>query len=187
MVQPFSRRRGTRSAEPRRVQGPEVRGLSSAPAIRQTYGKYEVRLRVESGYGVGSDALLWPSRGPWPPEVDFAENDGVQKARTQMHAFVHYGADNRQVQRMTTGNFTRWHTFGLEWTPGRLVFTVDGRVWYRVDGAVVPSTPMEMDIQDVAGTCGVAVEPCPNSSTPPRVDLQVAWVRIYGYGPGARQ
>lgn len=162
-------------------------GMSSAPAIRQTYGKYEVRFRMDSGYGVGGDLLLWPSRGQWPPEVDFAENDGVEQRRNSMSAFVHYGADNKQVQRTVRADFSHWQTLGVEWTPGLLAFTIDGRTWATVRGAVVPAERMEMDIQAVAGTCGVAVAPCPDATTPARVHLQVAWVRIYSYRPVAQQ
>jgi hypothetical protein len=38
---------------------------------------------------------------------------------------------------------------------------------------------MELDIQTQAGTCGDPYAPCPNSSTPGNVELQVDWVRAY--------
>jgi len=156
-------------------------GVSSAPAVRQRYGKYEVRFRMAPGYGIGGTLLLWPSGPDWPPEVDFWENGGSGRDRHVATATVHYGADNSQIQHDVRADFSKWHTVGVEWTPGLLVFTLDGRRWARVSGQAVPAEPMEMDIQAQAGSCGEAWAPCPSASTPARVRLQVAWVRIYGY------
>jgi beta-glucanase (GH16 family) len=156
-------------------------GVSSAPALRQTYGKYLVRLRMDRARGVAFVALLWPSRGRWPPEIDFAENGGETGARSQVTATLHYGADNAQLQRTLRGDFTRWHVLGVEWTPGRLAYTVDGRVWAAISGRAVPSVPMELDLQAQAGTCGDRYAPCPNAATPPRSAVHVDWVAAYEY------
>jgi hypothetical protein len=42
---------------------------------------------------------------------------------------------------------------------------------------------MELDIQSQAGTCGDVYRPCPDSSTPAHVELQVDWVVAYAYAP----
>jgi hypothetical protein len=156
-------------------------GVSSAPALKQTYGKYEVRFRMDPGKGVSAVLLLWPSGDGWPPEIDFAEDGGVTNARTKMSATFHYGADDHQIQRTVHVDFTRWHTMGVEWTPGRLVYTLDGRRWAAVRHRDVPDEPMELDLQTQAGTCGDRYAPCPDATTPPRVTLQVAWVVAYAY------
>jgi glycosyl hydrolase family 16 len=160
-------------------------GVSSARALHQTYGKYEVRFRMGSGKGVAAVLLLWPTRDSWPPEVDFAEDSGVTNARSTMSATLHYGADNNQIQRTVSADFTRWHTMGVEWTPGQLVYTLDSRPWAAVREPHVPHVPMEMDMQTQAGTCGDKNAPCPDSSTPAHVNLQVAWVVAYAYRPVA--
>lgn len=159
-------------------------GVSSALALSQTYGRYEVRMRVDPGRGVSVVALLWPSGNQWPPEIDFAENGGETNARDYMTATLHYGADNSQIQRTVGGNFTRWHTLGVEWLPGELVYTIDGRRWAVVRSAQVPAQRMEMDIQTQAGTCGDSSAPCPNATTPSHVTAQVRWVAAYAYRPG---
>lgn len=159
-------------------------GVSSAPALRQTYGKYEVRLRVDRGEGVAFIALLWPSDGGWPPEIDFAENGGETGGRGAIAATLHYGSDNSQIQRTLSVDLTRWHVLGVEWLPGRLVYTIDGRAWARVSSDAVPAQRMEMDLQTQAGTCGQSDAPCPTSQTPAHVNAQIQWVRAYAYsGP----
>jgi beta-glucanase (GH16 family) len=165
-----------------RVRGRWVSGgLSSARALRQTYGKYEIRFRMDSGRGVAGILLLWPVRDRWPPEIDFAEDGGTRSSRSAMSATLHYGAANHQIQRTVRADFTRWHTMGVEWTPGKLVYTLDGRAWGTVKSRFVPREPMELDMQTQAGTCGNRYAPCPDHSTPAQVALHVDWVRAYAY------
>ena len=154
-------------------------GLSSARALKQTYGKYEARIRMDRGKGVAAVVLLWPVRDQWPPEIDFAEDGGETNARDHVSATLHYGADDKQIQRTVHADFTRWHTVGVEWTPGRLVYTLDGRRWGVVSHPQVPAQAMELDLQSQAGTCGDASAPCPDSTTPARVGFQIDWVAAY--------
>jgi beta-glucanase (GH16 family) len=161
-------------------------GVSSSYALKQTYGKYLVRFRVDGGVGVAAIVLLWPVADHWPPEIDFAENGGETSARDEMSATLHYGADDSIIQRTVHADFTRWHTVGVEWTPGRLVYTLDGHPWSTVRSEHVPAEPMELDLQTQAGTCGNPYAPCPDSTTPPHVDMLVDWVVAYAYRPRAR-
>jgi beta-glucanase (GH16 family) len=156
-------------------------GVSSAHALRQRYGRYLVRFRMDSGKGVAGVLLLWPSADHWPPEIDFAEDGGTGNRRDSMSATLHYGSANRQIQRTVRADFTHWHTMGVEWTPRRLVYTLDGRAWAALRSRHVPSERMELDIQTQAGTCGDRFAPCPERSTPRRVDMQVDWVKAYAY------
>jgi beta-glucanase (GH16 family) len=151
-------------------------GVSSAPALTQTYGKYAVRFRVDRGKGVAAVLLLWPTSEHWPPEIDFAEDGGETGARDHMAATLHYGHDNSQIQRIVHRDFSRWHVIGVEWTPGKLVYTLDGKPWAVVRNANVPAEPMELDLQTQTGTCGDVDEPCPDATTPSHVTMQVDWV-----------
>lgn len=159
-------------------------GVSAGPALKQTYGRYEVRMRVDAGRGVAFVALLWPAGKQWPPEIDFAENGGERAMRDHMTATLHYGAQDRQVARTLRGDFSRWHTLGVEWTPGQLAYTVDGHLWAVIRNRHVPAQPMELDLQTETGTCGQRYTPCPDSTTPSRVSARIAWVAAYAYGPG---
>jgi beta-glucanase (GH16 family) len=152
-------------------------GLSSARALKQTYGKYLVRFRMDPGYGIAGVVLLWPSSGDWPPEIDFAEDGGGNRSETT--ATLHYGSSDAQIARSVKADFSKWHTVGVEWSPGRLVYTLDGAVWDTLSSPQVPAQPMEMDIQTQAGTCGQVETPCPDASTPDHVNLQVDWVVAY--------
>lgn len=152
-------------------------GLSSAPAVKQTFGTYQVCFRLQPGVGVAFVALLWPVGDGWPPEIDFAENAGGP--RRSMIATLHYGAKNVQIERTVHADFTDWHVLGVRWEPGRLTYLLDGRAWATVSGAHVPAQPMELDLQTQTGTCGDRFNPCPNSTTPTEVDAEIGWVAVY--------
>ena len=156
-------------------------GVSSSYGLRQRYGKYLVRFRMDGGKGVQGVVLLWPVPDVWPPEIDFAESGGTDNKRDEVSATLHHGRDNQQIQRTLHADFTRWHTVGVEWTPRRLIYTLDGRRWGRVRSKYVPNIRMELDIQSQAGTCGERYAPCPDLTTPDHVNLQVDRVTAYRY------
>jgi beta-glucanase (GH16 family) len=153
-------------------------GVSSKPGLEQTYGKYLVRLRFSAGHGIAHAALLMPADGSWPPEIDFSEDNGED--RNTDYATLHYGSKDTMEQRTVATNLTQWHTVGVEWTRGELVYTLDGHEWGRVTGSAVPSVPMVLDIQTQAWACGTNEwEACPDASTPSSVNLDVDWVVAY--------
>jgi beta-glucanase (GH16 family) len=153
-------------------------GISDSPGLVQTYGKYLVRFRFDAGQGIAHAILLWPADNSWPPEIDFSEDNGSN--RQTAYGTLHYGANNTQVQSHLAVNLTQWHTLGVQWTPGSLVYTLDGRAWASVKNAQVPSIPMTLDIQTQAWACGTSTwEQCPSASTPSHVNLYVDWAVAY--------
>jgi beta-glucanase (GH16 family) len=156
-------------------------GMSCAPALKQRFGKYLVRFRMDAGYGIFPVLLLFPSGDHWPPEIDFAEDGGTTRVRDHLTATLHHGVrpNDHQIQRTVYADFTRWHTMGVEWTRGRITYTLDGRAWATLTGGAVPAEPMELDIQTQAGTRGDPWNPAPDLTTPPEVDMQVDWVVAY--------
>jgi beta-glucanase (GH16 family) len=150
-------------------------------ANTQTYGKYEVRMRVDNGEGVSAVALLWPAPDSWPPEIDFAEDDGASP-RNQITA-TSWGTNGSVISDPLTINFSQWHTFGVEWSPGKLVYTVDGTVWATMNSPEISSQPMQLALQTEAWQCGTSVaEQCANASTPSEVDMDVDWIVVYTAG-----
>jgi hypothetical protein len=153
-------------------------GISNAPSFSQTYGRYDIRFRMDKGLGIAYALLLWPTSDVWPPEIDIMEDNGHYRSDTS--ATLHYGPNNTEVFRKVSGDFTKWHTASLEWTPGHLVYYLDGKVWTTISGSYVPNQPMHIAIQTQAWPCG-PWEACPDSTTPPVVNLQVDWVAAYSW------
>jgi beta-glucanase (GH16 family) len=150
-------------------------GVSNARAHSQTYGKYEVRARVDAGEGLKANALLWPNNGDWPPEVDFFEVPAAPGDRPKYTVTNHYGtrAAHRMQHGKVAGRFTQWHVMGLEWTPTALRFTLDGRVVATLTGHA-PRERMWLGLQTNVGG-----QTKPGPSTPPVVDFEIDWVRIF--------
>ncbi len=149
--------------------------------LSQTYGDYQVRMRVDSGQGVSLVALLWPTSNAWPPEIDFTEDSGGAP-RTADQATEHWGTwqDPQQVHDVLNVDLTQWHTVGVEWSPGKIVYTMDGTPWATETNANVSDVPMQMALQTQAWQCGTSGwEQCANSSTPAEVDMDVAWIAAY--------
>ena len=123
----------------------------------QTYGMYLVRMKgdYEPNLAINNIAILWPAQqGVWPPEVDFYEDSGGN--RNGFSASLHAGTngnDNPVIHSSPPSNSgTAWHTYGVQWTPTELVYTIDGKTWGTVsksslDGGEWPDIPMILTLQ----------------------------------------
>lgn len=134
------------------------------------YGAYFVRSRV-TGQGPNEAELLWPANGTWPPEVDFNETGGSIDSTTTS---VHFGTDNTIVRSAVHINMTKWHTWGVIWTPTELVYTVDGRIWGTFkEPEDIPHERMTLDLEQ--RTICSEDRQCPRAP----VDMDVDWIAEY--------
>lgn len=153
-------------------------GISQGRTLLQKYGEWDVRFRMTKGIGTAMCMLLTPKGGP-DTAVDFAEESPAMGAtRTEETSTLHYGSV--MVHNNVTSDFTQWHVIGVQWTPGKLVYTLDGKVWATTSSSHVPDVPMHLSIQTESGPKGT-VHVSPNSSTPDPVQLQIDWVQVYSY------
>jgi hypothetical protein len=112
--------------------------------VAQRYGAYFVRSRV-TGAGPTAVELLWPKTNIWPPEIDFNETGGTAASTTSS---IHFGATNHIVGSKVTIDMTKWHTWGVIWTPNDVLYTVDGRLWGEVSVAAdIANVPMTLDFE----------------------------------------
>lgn len=154
-------------------------GLARTAATPLRYGKVQVRFRMLPAMGVSYALLLWPDDEVWPPEIDFGEDGGGTRGLST--ATLHHLPGNTIEQHRLASDFSQWHTLGVEWTPGRIDYTVDGRVWASDTGSAVPSVPMHLALQTQTWGCGLTYAQCPDSTTPPVTDLEVDWVVVQDY------
>lgn len=148
------------------------------PPLR--YGRADVRLRAERGPWALA-VLLWPADNGWPPEIDFVEDNGGD--RGLVTATLHTGtAKNRRAVRATTAvDLTQWHTWSVAWSPGKVVYSVDGVPWATTTDPGVPSTGLRLVVQLQAWPCNHGwYVVCPGPATPPvhvYVDRVSVWTR----------
>lgn len=155
-------------------------GVATAHRFSQTYGKYEVRYRIAQGTGIGHAALLWPMSNTGVDEIDFSEDNA--RDRQTAYAFTHYSdaaGVHKQTKHSVAVDLTKWNTMGVEWSPGKVVYTKNGAPWASTEGAHVPSVEMFLAIQSQAWHCEANWQACPDATTPANVDLEVDWVVAY--------
>lgn len=165
-------------------QGRWVAGGVSNHGVAQTYGKWLVRFRVDASDEMTIHFLLWPKGGDWPPEIDFLENAGGDRTEGSGSLIYRTDAGGRDREhRSVTSDFTSWHTVGVEWLPGSVTYTLDGRDWGSVTGDVVPDVPMWMALQAQVGGCQRKADygdyRCPIAGTPDQANVQIDWVAVY--------
>jgi beta-glucanase (GH16 family) len=134
-----------------------------------TYGAFFVRSRM-TGPGPTQVEMLWPISG-WPPEIDFNETYGGSSAS---QATLHYSSANIALHRNIDIDMTKWHTWGIIWTPLSIQYTVDGRVWGSIDDpAIIPHQPMSLHFQQQ--TWCTSNYACPTSPQ----STEINWVAAY--------
>ena len=133
-----------------------------------TYGAYFVRSRL-TGAGPNSVELLWPRDNTWPPEIDFNETLSHSNLTT---ATVHWtDKTNFYIMRI---DMTRWHTWGVVWTPHYVLDLVDGHPWHEF--AITNKSldvPMRLDFEQRTS--------CPSTTRCPSVasSMLIDWVVEY--------
>jgi hypothetical protein len=145
----------------------------------QTYGKWTMRFRMDDGKGLGYAMSLWPRPEIRPWYIGFAENyaNNSHFSKAALHypdVSGHEVIDKKEI----SVDSSQWHTWDVEWTPTKITCRLDGQIWAGYTNNI-PTIPMHIAIQDQAWCCGCAGRPCPDSSTPKEVDLQVDWVVQY--------
>lgn len=117
-----------------------------APKLAFTYGKVEARIRIPTGQGLWPAIWLLPANEESRPEIDILEVLGHDAGRLRMRLHPKdREADSVGKKYVLPDGYTLaggWHTIGVDWSPGKLVYFLDGRqVWQLVDEQV-PDEPM---------------------------------------------
>ena len=168
---------------------PYTSGAIQMRSFSFTYGTIEFRSRESGGTGtwpaewlLGSNCQQtnvasadnhppcdWPN--PGSDEIDIAEIMGHNL--TTVNEAIHSRGNNDGCRAATSDVSENGHTYQLVWSPGSLVWKIDGAVTCtKTDG--VPSTPMFLIINTaVGGSGGGSVDP----STLPQTH-QVDYVRV---------
>jgi licheninase len=157
-------------------------GAGVISRLAQTYGRWEARMRADRGNGYSATAFLWPVHmgDPEYAEIDFAEI--LSGNRKSGGLFIHHGADDRQVQRTTHADFTKWHTVGVDWLPDHVTFWMDGKKTWTYSGSFVPrQAGMQLYLRNEMRE-GFHRTP----RTPKRITMQVDWIRVYRAPNGAK-
>jgi licheninase len=145
-------------------------GMSWNPG--QFYGRWEVCAKSSpAADAYHAFLLLWPDDDDWPAggEIDFMEI--VDPARQESEFWLHHGPEDKREYSNLRADATQWHSWAVEWTPGRIAAFVDGSKWWETTNAAnFPPRRMHLCIQldNTGGDTG-------NGAS-----MSVDWARQYG-------
>ena len=104
---------------------------------RLTYGYMEIYAQYPNN--LGAWPAFWMLGEGWPPEIDVAEYKGPTTGKMTTAL---YDSNSTWNSTETSGTYTGWRTYGLDWQVGSLKFYVDGVLKKTITGSSVPSIPM---------------------------------------------
>lgn len=130
-------------------------------------GKFSVRARATGGTGNGAAFMLWPSSNRWADgEIDFPEGNFESSPMLFQHSMTP-GNEASSTNASTGVSWRDWHTYSVEWIPGKSVsYSVDGKV-IRTITKDVPKTAHRFMFQ--VGNWGATGH------------LYIDWVSTYDY------
>lgn len=126
-----------------------------------TYGYLRVVAKAPaSGPDLWPALWLIPAHQLSPPEIDLFEGGPTP---AQALIALHLSNGSTWSSRFPTTNLSvGWHTFALDWEPGSISWSIDGRTYYTTTTGV-PSIPMyfiaDLAVDDFAHQCVQAVVP----------------------------
>lgn len=167
--------------------------LNTGARFAFAYGRVEARIRVPAGVGLapafwalGSNlySVGWPASG----EIDVMEVDSTNRSILYgtLHGPLHGTTDYylRAGRRMHAPLSDGFHVYGVIWSPGRVVFTVDGRRYGSFRRGDQPrGAPWTFDhpffLVFTLAVGGAAAGLPPDAATPFPATMVVDWVRVW--------
>lgn len=163
------------------------------------YGRVEIRAKLPSGVGtwpalwmlgqnITENGAYWQTQGfgttGWPAcgEIDIMEHWGNNQDYVQSatHTPFSHGATVNHGGRSIAGVSDNFHVYGLEWSPEKLVFTVDGIVHYTYNPEEKNADTWPFDAPQYF-IFNIAIQPSITPSFSSSA-MEVDYIRVYQEG-----
>lgn len=161
-----------------------------------TYGRVEIRAKLPKGVGtwpamwmlgknITEDGAYWQTQGfgttPWPNcgEIDILEHWGTNQdfIQSAMHTPSSFGNTGNKGGQTIIGASTDFHVYALEWSPEKMVFSVDDVVHYTYNPAVKNASTWPFDTEQYL-LLNVAILPSITAGFSSS-NLEIDYVRVY--------
>jgi len=140
-----------------------------------TYGYVEWRAELPTGQGFWPALWMIPANNSWPPEIDGLEVVGNQPDVANFTYHPPSPAASQGFDKVIPGLSSGYHTFGVDWEPGRITWYVDGAEAATTTDQV--TSLAEYLIMNLA--VGGSWPGYPNASTPFPSALKIDYVRVW--------
>lgn len=144
--------------------------------VHQAYGRFAVRARIPTGKGVWPAFWLQSETRPYG-EIDVVEIMGSKPNLVQgfAHAKRKMGGGELRLARSLSAEY---HVYGVDWTPDRIVWWVDGKAYAQLKA--YRGWPFDKPFFLIINVAvGGGWPGSPNAQTVFPAPLAVDWVRVY--------
>lgn len=161
-----------------------------------TYGRVEIRAKLPSGVGtwpaiwmlgknINEAGAYWQTEGfgttnwPYCGEIDIMEHWGSNQnfVQSAMHTPSSFGGTiNHDGQTISTVS-TEFHTYALEWSPEKMVFSVDDVEHYTYNPTTKDSNTWPFDVDQYI-LLNIAIQPSIGASFV-QSSMEIDYVRVY--------
>lgn len=161
-----------------------------------TYGRVEVRAKLPTGIGtwpaiwmlgknIDENGAYWDNNGfgttPWPAcgEIDIMEHwgDNQNYVQSAMHTPSSFGGTiNKGGSTIPTAS-SAFHVYELEWSPTKMVFSIDGIVHYTYNPLIKDASTWPFT-SDQYLLLNIAIQPSIQPSFT-QSDMVIDYVRVY--------
>lgn len=164
-----------------RIVGDGINGGGVNVNLYRTYGRWEVRAKMDYGSGAGPCLVLWPQSDRWPQdgEIDFMES--AYGNHMEVAVTTHWGTwptHNYDQKKFPNTDAKLWHVYAVEWESGVIRYYIDGALVHTKTGTPgydVPNKPMSLALQ-VDGPNGWI--PKRDASSPAEMTFHIDYVRV---------
>ncbi len=149
------------------------------------YGYIEARIRVPEGRGLWPAFWMLSADYGWPPGIDIMEILGHDTSTTHMNLHWNDAGNHQQAGSSFSNGMPLsggWHTFAVDWQPGKLIWYVDGVPRKALSSAGVPNRPMYVLFNLAVGGDWPG---SPDTSTVFPAKMDIDYVRTYDLVDGA--
>ena len=153
--------------------------IASWDTFSTTYGYFEIRAKIPKGKALWPGFWLAPVSTRWPPEIDAFEALGQDPrviAMTTHYTDPRTGKPAQDQGHYIGPDFSQgYHTFGVLWTPDKIVWYVDGVERFHSE-TQIPSEPMYVIANLAVGGPSAGK---PDASTPFPSEFDIDYIRVY--------
>jgi hypothetical protein len=155
--------------------------LTTHESFSPTYGYFEMKAKLPAGRGLWPAFWMAAQSGAWPPELDILEQTGGDDILQTVHMAGAAGPDQSAFRSTLPGATRHFHTYGVLWTPTRIVWFVDRRQTASAPTPPDLRQPLYLLLNLAIG--GDFPGP-PDASTRWPARLRISYVRAFGW-PGS--
>lgn len=162
--------------------------LKTKSRFAQRFGRFEARIKVPRGPGLLPAFWMMGNVGQWPAngEIDIMENVGSSPRTvfSNIHAPGYALPSTYSIDSELSVDF---HVYGIEWTPGRISWLLDGKTYRTMVANDIPTGARWIfDEQPFYMLLNVAIggdwPGKPVDEVLPQ-DMLIDWVRVSSYNP----